>query len=161
RGLPAGGAMSLTGRFSALFLAALGLVLVAFSTVVYVSARMYLDRQVGDRLAAALAVLAAAAEIHPDGVEWEPQERILPLGQESGAERLRWIVFDEQGSRVDHSRNLAEADLTPAWVTRPGTAELPARLVDRQGRTWRVSQLRIRPDAIRASGSTATVHREE
>jgi hypothetical protein len=81
--------MSLNGRFSALFLGALGLVLVGFSTVLYISARIYLDRRVSDRLGAALAVLAAAAEIHTDGVEWEPQERILPLGQESGPERLR------------------------------------------------------------------------
>ena len=93
----AGVTMSLTGRFSAIFLSALALVLVGFSTVLYVSARIYLDRQVGDRLAAALAILAAAAEIHPDGVEWEPQERILPLGQESGADRLRWMVFDDRG----------------------------------------------------------------
>ena len=111
RRLAVGGAMSLTGRFSALFLAALALVLVGFSTVLYVSARIYLDRQVGDRLTAALAILAAAAEIHPDGVEWEPQERVLPLGQESGPERLRWLVFDDRGRRVDHSRNLADADL--------------------------------------------------
>ena len=76
--------MSLTGRFSALFLAALGLVLVAFSTVLYVSAQIYLDRQVSDRLDAALAVLAAAAEIHPDGVEWEPQERVLRWARSPG-----------------------------------------------------------------------------
>ena len=37
--------------------------------------RIYLDRRVSDRLDASLAVLAAAAEIHPGGVEWEPQER--------------------------------------------------------------------------------------
>ena len=44
--------MSLTGRFSALFLSTLALVLVGFSTVLYVSARVYLDRQVNDRLTA-------------------------------------------------------------------------------------------------------------
>ena len=110
--------MSLTGRFSALFLGALGLVLVGFSTVLYVSARIYLDRRVSDRLAAALAILAAAAEIHTDGVEWEPQERVLPLGQESGPERLRWMVFDDQGRRIDHSRNLIDAELTADWVPR-------------------------------------------
>jgi signal transduction histidine kinase len=150
--------MSLTGRFSALFLSALALVLVGFSTVLYVSARIYLDRQVGDRLTAALAILSAAAELHPDGVEWEPQERVLPLGQESGPERLRWMVFDEQGRRVDHSRNQADSDLTPAWVPRPGTSELPVRLLDRQRRAWRVSQRRIWPAATPASGSRAAAH---
>jgi signal transduction histidine kinase len=143
--------MSLTGRLSALLLAALGLVLLGFSTALYVSALFYLNRQVSDRLSSALAVLAAAAEIHPEGVEWEPQERVLPLGQESGAERLRWMVFNEQGHRIDHSRNLADLDLTAAWV--PGGAGLPARLVDRRGRPWRISQRWIRPTAPPASGS--------
>jgi signal transduction histidine kinase len=147
--------MSLTGRFSALFLAALGLALVGFSVALYVSARIYLARQLSDRLSSALAVLAAAAEIHPDGVEWEPQERVLPLGQEAGADRLRWMVFDDRGTRIDHSRNLAETDLTAGWIPRGGTAELPARLVDRQGRHWRVSQRGIRPSAAMPSGSLA------
>jgi signal transduction histidine kinase len=153
--------MSLTGRFSALFLAALALVLVAFSTVLYVAARIYLDRQVGDRLTAALAILAAAAEIHADGVEWEPQERVLPLGQDSGPERLRWMVFDNRGRRVDQSRNWAESDLTAAWIPDPKTARLPARLVDRRGRIWRASQRRIRPNAVSDSGSKAAAYLKE
>jgi two-component system, OmpR family, sensor kinase len=153
--------VSLTGRFSALFLGALGLVLVAFSTVLFVSARIYLDRQVGDRLDASLAVLAAAAEIHAGGIEWEPQERILPLGQEPGPERLRWIVLDGQGHRVDHSRNLIDAELTADWIPRPGGAELPSRLVDRSGRTWQVAQRRLRTGAVEQSGSHAAVGREQ
>jgi signal transduction histidine kinase len=135
--------MSLAGRFSALFLAALGVVLVGFSTALYVSARIYLDRQVADRLSSALAVLAAAAEIHPEGVEWEPQERVLPLGQEPGADRLRWAVLDEQGRRIDHSRNLVDAELTAAWVPKPGMASLPGRVVDRRGRPWRIARRRL------------------
>jgi signal transduction histidine kinase len=150
--------MSLIGRFSAFFLAALAIVLVGFSTALYVSARIYFERQVSDRLAAALAILSAAAEIHPSGVEWEPQERVLPLGQESGNERLRWMVFDNHGRRIDHSRNLVDDDLTPAWTPRPGTANLPTRLVDRRGRKWRTSQQRIGPNVTQASGSRAAAH---
>ncbi|MGP0068869.1 MAG: ATP-binding protein [Isosphaeraceae bacterium] len=153
--------MSLTGRFSTLFLSAMAVVLVGFSTALYVSARIYFDRQVSERLASALAILSAAAEIHPDGVEWEPQERVLPLGQESGAERLRWMVFDDRGRRVDHSRNLVDRDLTPEWTPRSGTAALPAWLVDRQGRSWRISQRRIGPDAGTAPGpGPEAPHRE-
>ncbi len=122
--------MSLTSRFTALFLSVLALVLVGFSTALYVSASIYLDRQLRDRLNAALAILAAAAEIHPDGVEWEPQERVLPLGQDSEPERLRWMVFDDQGRCVDHSRNLVTMDFTDMWIHHSSTA----RLVDRQGR---------------------------
>jgi signal transduction histidine kinase len=147
--------MSLTGRFSALFLSALALVLAGFSTALYVSARIYLDRQVSDRLSSALAVLAAAAEIHSNGLEWEPQERVLPLGQETGDERLRWMVFDDRGHRIDHSRNLDDADLTAAWVPPHGTSGLPRRLADRRGRPWRVSQRRIQASAALASGSRA------
>ena len=150
--------MSLTGRFSALFLSALTLVLVGFSTVLYVSARIYLDRQVGDRLAAALAILAAAAEVHADGVEWEPQERILPLGQDSGPDRLRWMVFDNRGQCIDHSRNWVDSDATAAWIPNPKTAEISARLVDRRGRNWRASRRRIRADAIPASGSKTAAY---
>jgi two-component system OmpR family sensor kinase len=153
--------MSLTGRFSALFLGAIGLVLVGFSTALYVSARVYLYRQVSERLSASLAVLAAAAEIHPNGVEWEPQERVLPLGQESGTERLRWMVFDEHGRLVDHSRNLVTTDLTPSWRPGPGTSRLPQRLVDRKGRTWQLSQRKIRPDTAPASGSKAAASLDE
>jgi signal transduction histidine kinase len=149
--------MSLSCRFAALVLSALGLVLVGFSTALYVSARIYLSRQVSDRISAALSVLAAAAEIHPNGVEWEPQERILPLGQEAGAERIRWMVFEEGGRRIDHSRNLADSDLTALLVPRAGTAEARGRLVDRQGGSWQVSQVRIRPTAPPASGSDAAV----
>jgi signal transduction histidine kinase len=153
--------MSLNGRFSALFLGAMGLVLVGFSTVLYISARIYLERRVSDRLAASLAVLAAAAEIHAGGVEWEPQERILPLGQETGPERLRWIVFDGQGNRIDHSRNLIDAELTADWVPRPGGAELPSRLRDRLGRSWQVDQRRLRPSLVKLSGSRAATGPEE
>jgi two-component system, OmpR family, sensor kinase len=153
--------MSLTGRFSAFFLSALAIVLIGFSAALYVSARVYFERQISDRLAAALAILSAAAEIHPDGVEWEPQERVLPLGQESGPERLRWMVFDEHGRRVDHSRNLVDTDLTAAWTPAAGTARVPARLADRQGRNWRTSQRRIPPNGDRESGSKAAARLEE
>jgi two-component system, OmpR family, sensor kinase len=153
--------MSLTGRFSAFFLSALALVLVGFSTVLYVSAYIYLDRQLGDRLDAALAILAASAEIHADGVEWEPQERILPLGQDSGTDQLRWTIFDNRGQCVDHSRNWADSDLAAAWIADPKTALLSAHLVDRRGRNWRASQRRIRPDTVLASGSKAAAHLKE
>jgi two-component system, OmpR family, sensor kinase len=153
--------MSLTGRFSALFLSVLALVLAGFSTALYGSARVYLDRQLRDRLSSALAILAAAAEIHPDGVEWEPRERVLPLGQDSGPERLRWMVFDDQGRRIDHSRNLVDVDFPDAWTPHTSRVELPARLVDRQGRVWRVSQRRIRPEAASASDSRTAADRQE
>ncbi|WP_422931471.1 sensor histidine kinase [Singulisphaera sp. PoT] len=150
--------MSLTGRFSALVLGTVGLILLGFSFTLYMAASIYLHRQMGERLTSALAILAAAAEIHPDSVEWEPQERALPLGQEAGEERLRWMVFDDRGHRIDHSRNLNDSELTPAWTPKTGGRNLPSRLRDRQGRSWRVAQRVILPNTPRATGSEGASH---
>src|SRR5262249_60044094 len=67
----------------------------------------------------------------------------------------RWMVFDDRGGRIDHSRNLVDADLTSAWIPPHGAAELPGRLVDRLARPWQIAQRRIRPTAHAASGSRA------
>ena len=135
--------MRLSTRLSAFFLGALAVVLVGFSAALFASAWYYLHRQVEDRLNAALAVLAAAAEIKPGSVEWEPHERELPLGRDAGADRLRWMVFDDRGHRVDRSGNLGDDEFTPVWSPRPGTAGLPTRLSDRRGEPWRIGQRRV------------------
>jgi two-component system OmpR family sensor kinase len=150
--------MSLTRRFSALCLTVLAVVLLVFSAAVYLSARIYLDRQVRERVEAALAVLAAAAEIHPKGVEWEPQERDLPLGQETGPDRLRWLVFDDRGGRVDHSRNWTEAELAREGADQTSTSEMPERVVDHSKKTWLVFRRRVLPDVPPGLGSGATRH---
>jgi signal transduction histidine kinase len=151
--------MSLTARFSTLLLSVLGVVLIGFSTTLYLAAWTYMERRLKDRLSAALAVLAAAAEIHPHEVEWEPQERVLSLGQEADPERLRWAVFDEGGNLVDHSRSLPEEDLASTWRPEPGTARLPRLLSDRQGREWRVAQRKIGPRSQPGTGSAIVVGR--
>jgi two-component system, OmpR family, sensor kinase len=144
--------MSLTGRFSALFLAVLAVALLIFSTALYISARIYLDRRMRERLDAALAILTAAVEIHPRGVEWEPQERALALGQESGADRLRWQVLDERGRRVDQSRDLADAEPFAEGLS-PSVG--PHRWLDRHGGAWRESRLVLRPKVLPSSGARA------
>ncbi len=140
--------MSLTGRFSALFLAALAAALLIFSTALWVSARVYLERRVRDRVTAALAILAAAAEIHSESVEWEPHERSIELGRESGANRLRWMVLDDQGRRVDHSSNLDDAPGLKAVLQRLGPLDDRdhRRLVDAEGASWRVARRVLRPE---------------
>jgi signal transduction histidine kinase len=142
--------MSLTGRFSALFLAVLAVALLVFSTALYISARIYLDRRMRERLDAALAILTAAAEIHPRGVEWEPQGRALALGQESGADRLRWLVLDERGRRVAQSHNLADSESFAEELS-PSVGPRPRRL-DRQGGAWRESRRVLRPEVLPSSG---------
>jgi signal transduction histidine kinase len=133
-------------------------ILAAFSAATYLNARRSFHHLVDERPDSALAVLAAA-EVHPGDVEWEPQECVLPIGQDGGADRLRWMVFDDEGRRVDQSRNLTDSEPTPVWAPRPGSARLPDRLTDRAGRTWRVAQRRVVPSAPPPSGSRSASDR--
>src|SRR5206468_931435 len=73
----------------------------------------------------------------------------------SGAEGPRWMVFNDRGDLIDHSRNLADENLLAARAPRLGKADLPGRVVDRQGRPWRISVRRVRPVAVPAPGSRA------
>jgi len=98
--------MSLTGRLSAFFLAALALVLLGFSVTLYFLAHTYLYRQLDGRLDSALDTLIAAAELDAEGVEWEPHQRLITLGQEGGADQVRWTIRDDRGQIKDRSLNL-------------------------------------------------------
>jgi heavy metal sensor kinase len=126
--------MTLTNRLSSSFLGALGLILIGFSTALYSMASAYLQRSVDERLSATLATLSAMAEDEPGGFDWEHDERRAYPGHDSGVDQVRWIVFDDKGSEVDRSRNLANADR----IESPGL-----RRLDRQRIPWRVVQLRL------------------
>jgi heavy metal sensor kinase len=131
--------MSLSARLSAFFLTALALVLGGFSAGLYLLAHGYLHQQVNGRLAGALDTLSAAAEIQPDGVEWEPHEHHLVLGQDPAPDQVRWLVRDDRGRVIDRSANLGGADLA---VTDAGSAS-----EDRpgEGGPWRLVQRRLLP----------------
>lgn len=144
--------MSLVGRVSAFVLATVGVVLMGFSATLYLAARASMHRLVDDRLTAALAVLAAAAEIHPHGVEWEPHERALELGQEPGGDQFRWVVEDQRGNRIDQSRHLGSLRLAPDSKSRNASA---SRQVRGDGRSWLAARRVLRPGHGQASGSEA------
>jgi two-component system, OmpR family, sensor kinase len=131
--------MTLASRLSGFFLAALAIVLVGFSSALFVLANDHLQRQVDERLNAALATLAAAAEIGPDGVEWEPDERVLGLGRDAGADQVRWVVWDDHGGLIDRSANLNSRRLVPQAPT--GLEERKIR--GRDGRGWRLLRRRL------------------
>ena len=59
--------MSLTNRFSILLLVTLGLTLAGFSTALVVSSRIYLNRQVDDRLTAILTLLLRVRKVMSAG----------------------------------------------------------------------------------------------
>jgi heavy metal sensor kinase len=137
--------MTLTTRLSVFFLGALALVLIGFSATLLLLARAYLHRQVDDRLEAALNTLTAAAEIGPEGLEWEPHERQLSLGQDDGDERLCWIVSDVEGRPL--SRSPLQA--TDGFLAACGPAVLSGQearaALFHEGQSWQLAQRRIEP----------------
>jgi signal transduction histidine kinase len=130
--------VSLTNRLSLYFLGALALVLVGFSFGLYLMARTYLYRQLDARLEAALDTLAAVAESEPDGLEWEPREHHLVLGQDAGEDQVRWAVRRAEGDMVDRSANYLFGLATPVLPaldaeggSRPASAGQGWRLLQR------------------------------
>jgi heavy metal sensor kinase len=121
--------VSLTTRMSAFFLLALAVVLVGFATSLYLLARSYLHRQAEERLSAALDTLDAAVEREPDGLDWEPREHRLTLGQDAAADQVRWSVHEAGGPLVDHSANLGSSEALPAggdsWLMLRRSVEAP------------------------------------
>jgi heavy metal sensor kinase len=140
--------MTLAGRLSAFFLAALAVILLGFSAALFVAAWVYLHRQLDDRLDASLDALAAAVEFSPGYVEWEPAERPLRGGRGAPGESAVWLVRDEGGRVVDQSPGADEAglaDVPPDAAPHEG---------ERQGKPWRVKGERIpaKGEAGRALG---------
>jgi heavy metal sensor kinase len=123
--------MSLTTRLSAFFLVGLAIVLAGFSVCIYLIADDYLVRRERDRLRTAGDALRSMAEVDPDGIEWE--------GQERGAKEVRgdivWTVHFGDGSLIDHSDNLSADDPLRVAVVGKGDADLSRaqRGPDRRG----------------------------
>ncbi|QDV35824.1 sensor histidine kinase [Tautonia plasticadhaerens] len=144
--------MSLATRLSAFLLAALGVVLLVFSCSIYVAARAYLDRQLDERLEAALDTLEASVDIEPGGLEWEPDERRITLGVDPGIEQVRWAVLDGRGRPVDRSEN-AGPDAFPPPGSAPafsgGHEDSSVFLV---GDGWRMAGRRLRLEELLRSG---------
>src|SRR5262249_38766848 len=146
RGYRFGGApVSLTTRLSLFFLAALAVVLVAFSLTLYLLADVHLHRQLDDRLEAAARTLSSAAEVEPDGVEWEPGVRPLALSHGSFGDHLCWAVTTDEGRVIGRSKQPEAEELLAAARAAPGEYGRPHRLVH-AGRAWRVIRLRLAPE---------------
>lgn len=104
--------MKLVSRVSAFFLAALGLSLVGNAVLLWGLVKHFLYQRFDQQLHAALHTLVAAVEVEDDDAKWEPSDHTIALGAEDGLDDVRWVVFDDAGRLVDHSRNLSpkEAD---------------------------------------------------
>jgi hypothetical protein len=97
--------MTLSNRLTVFFLAALAVVLAAFSVTLYTLARSHLSEQLDERVATTMDTLVALAEIEPDGLDWEPELRRLPAHWEG--DPPVWAIYDENGGRVDGSHDPA------------------------------------------------------
>jgi heavy metal sensor kinase len=128
--------MTLATRLSFFFLVLLAVVLAGFSAALLFLAWVYLHRQVDEHLIATLNTLVAAVEVRPDGVEWEPHERLITVGG-VGGEELRWTVTDEQGRRIDGSR--VQDDHNPLIANVEFVADEP-RTIQKAGTAWRLLQ---------------------
>jgi len=140
--------MSLATRLSAFFLAALGVALLGFSGALYALASHHLYRQLDERLDAALGTLEAAVDVEHDGLEWEPYERRLTLGTESGVEDVRWSVRDDRGRLVDRSENAAGGDFPAAWTPPAWPTDPPDGTVFGRAPGWRLAGRQLRLDDL-------------
>ena len=137
--------MTLTKRLLFFFLGSLALILVGFSSGLYLLARIYLNRQAEERLDAATNTVLAAVEVGPDGVEWEPNDRVhSALGFISDS-HFEWFVRDEQGLLVDRSKGAFTETLIGHMRRSPST-ELPTQeQIVWQDASWLVTQREIQP----------------
>ena len=97
--------MKLVNRVSLFFLAALAVVLIAYSSIFYAIVRARLVRQFEQESHGTLNSLVAAIEVEPEEVKWQPLEHTIALGADQGPDEVRWIVIGDGTHLVDKSRN--------------------------------------------------------
>lgn len=135
--------LKLGTRLTIYYVTAIAVVLIGFSIALYLLASKHLNRQAYERLEAALNTLAAAAEIEPDGVTWEPEERSLTFGRRTLEGPLVWRVADAQGTRIDGS----SADEPDRKLSRLGVDDGDDRrfatFADDSGATWLAMSRRL------------------
>ncbi len=130
--------MTLTNRLNWFSLATLAVVLTGFSVAIFLLASRHLHRQAQEQLEATINTLAAAAEIKPSGVEWEPAERRLIIPKSAG-DNLVWQVNDQDGHTVDgslSSDSLEAKDLTFRAATAYQDGQLALQEVAWRGKSW-------------------------
>lgn len=144
--------MSLSNRFSILLLGILGLILVGFSTALFITSRIYLNRQIDDRLTAILNVLNTCVDPNSGWVRWEPRKKRLPQSRWNDRHAATWLVTDGQGRLLTSPTNLPDEELPLSWVSGMGAGTLPDRVTDLKRRRWRAAQVRVAPTRGRPSG---------
>jgi signal transduction histidine kinase len=144
--------MRLATRLAVYYVSAIAAVLIGFSIALYGMASKHLHRQADERLEAAINTLTAAAEVEPNGVTWEPEERRLMFGRRTVEGQLSWRISNERGERIDGS---ATGEVDRVLARRTGVAGPIRRFAsytDASGVPWRMSSRRL--DHPRFGGDT-------
>lgn len=106
--------MNLTNRVSIFFLAALGFILVVYSSVFYTVTRRHIDTQFESELRGVLSSLIAAAEVEETEVKWQPLEHSIDYGTNNEFGEVQWVVVGDQNMIVERSRYADGRFLTEA-----------------------------------------------
>ncbi|MFI5455226.1 MAG: ATP-binding protein [Isosphaerales bacterium] len=138
--------MRLSTRLTLFFLAAQAIVLIGFSVSLHVLASKYLHRQDDERLEAAINTLVAAAEVGPDGVEWEPEERRLTFGRRTVEGSFAWLITDLAGRRLDGSSPAGSATFLGESSASSAPTGRAHQIVDQSGGAWQVMDRRLEPN---------------
>lgn len=152
--------MSLSNRLTVFFLLSLSVVLAGFSVTLYVLARTHLHGQLNARAAATMDTLIAAAEVEPDGLDWEPELRRLPSRWQG--DPPVWAVYDEHGTRLDGSHDPVHR--LSEYATPGVDARDDQFRAEWGGDDWRIDRHTIRhptPEVVRdpKPGKRKTRHR--
>ncbi|HEX5445190.1 MAG TPA: ATP-binding protein [Pirellulales bacterium] len=140
--------MSLAIRISAFFLAALALLLVGFSVVIYSAASVRMQRRLDERLNAALDALEASIDVERGGLEWEPQDLRILLGTESDVNGVRWLVITPGGALIDRSVNSPSATFPDDWRPDKWPTDPPDGTEFGGAGDWRMAGRRLLPEQL-------------
>jgi len=137
--------MTLATRLLLFYLGSLIVLLAGFSTTLYFVVQNYLQRQSNERLEAALNTLGAAAEVTPEGVEWEPNERTLRIVSGPEGDRIAWLVTDGEGRVVARSERPDSDDLLTEAAGRFRETTDDTKQLHWRGERWQAGQRCILP----------------
>jgi two-component system OmpR family sensor kinase len=136
--------VKLITRISFFFLTSLAVVLLGFSVSIFILVHTHLMYQLDDRVDDALDILNGAVEAGPGGLEWDADERKLPIALSNVNEPLVWAVFDDTGQRLAGSSDeTAQAVITSVRGDNPNQQEEQRTW---NGATWRVLRRYLRAD---------------
>ena len=135
--------MTLVTRVSAFFLVTLAVVLVGFSTTLYLLARTHFQRDLDERLMVTLDALSAAADVHSSRVLWTPGTRPPMDAIHAGEVLIRWAVYDERGELVDRCGGAEREELPVAHELIPDVGHTHLSLPSGNGNRWRLAARRL------------------